>query len=129
VGSGYLVQQMNGNSTSFPVGFNGEKYEVIIEWTGGGNETVKVRVSSDSNAQAKSITGHLWYIEGPSGKNATVTLKFPKTMFPDGFPIEKFLLNQGDSGWIEHEFPDGYSIDDTTDPDYYIITITSVNEF
>jgi hypothetical protein len=44
-GNGYLVLQTDGSSTSFPVGYNSEKYEVIVEWTGGaGNEEVKVRL-------------------------------------------------------------------------------------
>ena len=128
--NGSLVQTTDGAEKVFPVGYNGEKYEVLISWTGGtGDEEVKVRVNSDVGESVKSFTGHLWYIEGPSGKNATVTLKFPKTMFPDGFPTDKFLLNQGSSGWIEHEYLGGYTIDDTTEPDYYIITITGVNEF
>ncbi len=127
-GNGYLVQTTSGTETSFPVGYNGKKYEVVIYWEGAaGEEQVKVRVNSDRTAGLSSLSGNLWYIEGPSEKNATVTLKFPESLFPDGFPTDKFLLNQGQNGWIEHEYPSGYSVELVDG--YYVVTITGVNEF
>ena len=124
-GNGSLVRTTNGTQTSFPVGFNGQKYEVIVEWSGGlSNEEVKVRVNNSRRSQLNSLSGNLWYIEGPSGMNATLKLFFPKSMFPNGFPENKFLLNGGGGSWVQHN----YSVD-STDVNYYIVTITGVNEF
>ena len=128
VGNGFLVRTTNGTETSFPVGFNGKKYEVIVSWSADPNEEkVKVRVNSDNSAALHSASGNLWFIEGPLGKNATLILKFPASLFPSGFPTEKFLLNQGQEGWIEHEYPTDYSVELVDG--YYVVTITGVNEF
>ena len=72
-----------------------------------------------------TISGNLWFIEGPVGKNATLVLKIPKAVYAGVLPQDKFLLNGGGSTWTEHQ----YTVDSTTEPDYFIITITGINEF
>lgn len=127
-GNGFLVQTTNGTETIFPVGFNGQKYEVIVSWAEDSNEEkVKVRVNSDRSAALQSVSGNLWFIEGPSGKDATLILKFPASLFPKGFPTSQFLLNQGQKGWIEHKYPADYSVE--LIDGHYVVTITGVNAF
>ena len=125
--TGFLIQSAEGNNVpvNFPVGTEEDRYDVEIAYSSDGSNEIKVRAGTSNSIGFQTPTGQIWHIEGPDDLDAVITFMIPKSLFPDGFPVRKYLLRKNDDNWVEYD----YIIDDTSSPDHYFLIVTGINEF
>ena len=128
-GDGYLIQTATPNQPlTFPITDGTHNYTVTITCGNNPNQPIKVKINNNKTVTG-TITSPFDFIDisGETNLNATITMRLDKAVLGGTTIPENYLIRRW-NGSRYVPIPQN-TVTITDQGDYYLITITSVNQF
>ena len=124
--TGKLVRALTASTeTSFPIGDGTYNYSFTI--TSDDNTNPVISISLVQKTPTRNISNDFWNISGPDNLNATLTFRVDKASIAPNTLGSNTQLRYDTGSRYAYVNSDKFSLEEFSD--YYIITVTNVNEF